>query len=162
MQVRPGDNLCTAASTADAEAIFSIYSLCFDSGLKLESVREMLSSENNFAFLGRGDEAGSPGAFILCRITGNESELLWLGVMPSMRRRGSAYSLMVAAIEEARVRGTEAMLLEVAESNDPALSLYKKLGFVTVGKRPRYYRVVSGEAVDARIMRLSFNLIEGG
>ena len=61
---------------------------------------------------------------------------------------------MAAAIKEACARGTQAMLLEVAESNEPALSLYKKLGFLTVGKRYRYYRTVSGEKVDARIMRL--------
>ena len=152
------DNPCIAGSIVDAESVFSIHSRCFDRALKLESVQEMLSSENNFAFLGSFDEAGSPRAFVFCRITGNESELLWLGVEPSMRRRGSAYALMVAAIEEACARGTQAMLLEVAESNDPALSLYKKLGFVTVGKRPRYYRMASGEKADARIMRLSFKV----
>ena len=148
------DNPYIARSRDDAEAIFSIYSSCFDSPLKLGSVREMLSCENSFAFLSSCNEARSPGAFILCRVIGSESELLWLGVMPSMRRRGSAAALIVAAIEEACARGTQAMLLEVAESNHPALSLYKKLGFLTVGKRKRYYRTVSGEKVDARIMRL--------
>ena len=152
--MQPLDNPYIAGSSADAEAIFSIYSSCFDGPLKLGSVRELLSGENNFAFLGSRDEAGCPGAFIFCRVIGSESELLWLGVMPSMRRRGSASALLVAAIEEAWARGTQAMLLEVAESNEPALSLYKKLGFLTVGKRHRYYRTVSGKKVDARIMRL--------
>ena len=50
------------------------------------------------------------------------------------------------------------MLLEVAESNEPALALYKKLGFLPVGKRHRYYRTVSGEKVDARIMRLPLEI----
>ena len=150
----PRDNPYLAGAGADAEAIFSIYSSCFDSPLKLESVREMLGRANNFAFLNSCNEAGSPGAFIFCRVMGSESELLWLGVMPSMRRRGSALALMVAPIKEACARGTQAMLLEVAESNVPALSLYKKLGFLTVGKRHRYYRTISGEKVDARIMRL--------
>ena len=152
--MQPRDNPYLAGSGADAEAIFSIYSSCFDSPLKLESVREMLGGENNFAFLGSCNEAGSPGAFIFCRVVGSESELLWLGVMPSMRRRGSALALMVAAIKEAYARRAQAMLLEVAESNEPALALYKKLGFLPVGKRHRYYRTVSGEKVDARIMRL--------
>ena len=61
---------------------------------------------------------------------------------------------MVAAIKEACDRGAQAMLLEVAESNAPALALYKKLGFLPIGKRHRYYRTISGEKVDARIMRL--------
>ena len=152
--MQPRDNPYIAGSGADAEAIFSIYSSCFDSPLKLESVQKMLSGENNFAFLGSCNEAGSPGAFIFCRVMGSESELLWLGVMPSIRRRGSAFALMVAAIKEACDRGAQAMLLEVAESNEPALALYKKLGFLPVGKRHRYYRIISGEKVDARIMRL--------
>ena len=83
--MQPRENPYIAVSSADAEAIFSIYSSCFDSPLKLESVREMLGGENNFAFLSSFNEAGSPGAFIFCRVIGSESELLWLGVMPSMR-----------------------------------------------------------------------------
>ena len=152
--MQPGNKPYIAGSSADAEAIFSIYSSCFDSPLTLGYVREMLGGANNFAFLSSCNEAGSPGAFIFCRVIGSESELLWLGVTPSMRRRGSAFALMAAAIKEACARGTQAMLLEVAESNVPALSLYKKLGFLTVGKRHRYYRTVSGEKVDAQIMRL--------
>jgi len=153
MQTR--DNPYMASSSKlDAEAIFSIHSCCFGRDLNFESVRKMLSSKNNFAFLGSCDETGSPGAFICCRVAGNESELLWLGVMPRLRRQGAAHALMVAAIEEACARGTQAMLLEVAESNYPALRLYRRLGFGTVGKRPRYYRLLSGKKVDARIMRL--------
>lgn len=143
-----------ASSVSDAKAICSIYTLCFGATLGLASVRTMLSSKNNFAFLGSCDERGSPSGFIFCRVIGNESELLWLGVIPSLRRRGGAQVLMAAAIEEARVRGSEAMLLEVAESNEPALVLYKRFGFVTVGRRSRYYKAASGEKVDAKIMRL--------
>tara|TARA_Y100000588_G_scaffold363819_1_gene426815 strand:- start:193 stop:684 length:492 start_codon:yes stop_codon:yes gene_type:complete len=152
--MQPHDTPYIASSISDAKAICSIYTFCFGATLGLASVRTMLSSKNNFAFLGSCDEGGSPGGFIFCRVIGNESELLWLGVIPSLRRRGGAQVLMVAAIEEARVRGSEAMLLEVAEPNEPALFLYKKFGFVTVGKRSRYYKVASGEKVDAKIMRL--------
>ncbi len=148
------DNPYTARSREDAEDILSIYSSCFGSSLKLGSVQEMLSVENNFAFLSGCDEAGSPRAFIFCRVIGSESELLWLGGMPSIRRRGSASALTAAAIKEACARGSQAMLLEVSESNEAALSLYKKLGFLKVGKRYRYYRTASGEKVDAWLMRL--------
>ena len=152
--MQPRNKPYIAGSSSDAEAIFSIYSSCFDSPLTLGAVREMLGRANNFAFLNSCNEAGSPGAFIFCRVIGSESELLWLGVTPSMRRRGSAFALMAAAIKEACARRAQAMLLEVAESNEPALALYKKLGFLPVGKRHRYYRIISGEKVDARIMRL--------
>ena len=43
-----------------------------------------------------------------------------------------------------------ALLLEVRVSNAPAIRLYEKLGFVQVGRRPRYY---TNPREDALILR---------
>ena len=42
-------------------------------------------------------------------------------------------------VKELRAAGSEALLLEVRESNAPAIGLYEKMGFVSVGVRPNYY-----------------------
>ena len=36
--------------------------------------------------------------------------------------------------------GVSSLTLEVRASNYPAISLYEKLGFIQVGRRPGYYR----------------------
>ena len=49
--------------------------------------------------------------------------------------------------------GAEAMLLEVSAENAAALSLYRKLGFVEVGRRKAYYTHDDGTRTTALVMR---------
>ncbi|HUN46622.1 MAG TPA: ribosomal-protein-alanine acetyltransferase, partial [Stellaceae bacterium] len=51
-------------------------------------------------------------------------------------------------------RGVEAITLEVAADNAPALSLYKSLGFSQVGVRAGYYRRPDATLMDAHLLRL--------
>ena len=70
-----------------------------------------------------------------------------IAVLPQHRRRGIAAQLLEAYMEEARVRGAEQMLLEVRESNTPAIGLYERYGFKPYGKRKNYYRNPAEDAV---------------
>lgn len=60
-------------------------------------------------------------------------------VAQSLRRRGIANALIKALGEEARRRGATELTLEVRVSNSPAIKLYEKLGFVSMGIRPDFY-----------------------
>ena len=44
----------------------------------------------------------------------------------------------------------ERLFLEVDETNQPAIALYRRFGFREVGKRPRYYQSAEG-ASPARL-----------
>jgi ribosomal protein S18 acetylase RimI-like enzyme len=55
-----------------------------------------------------------------------------IGVTPGSRRRGYGTALLEALIDEARQRGIPALSLSV-ETDNPARSLYQRLGFVTHG-----------------------------
>ncbi len=68
-----------------------------------------------------------------------EMELLNLAVGPNWRRRGYASALLDAALSECRLQLLESVFLEVRESNERALSFYKKHGFAQSGRRPNYY-----------------------
>ena len=83
-----------------------------------------------------------------------EMELLNLAVGPNWRRRGYASALLGAALSEGRERGFESVFLEVRESNERALSFYKKHGFAQSGRRPNYYRHPA-EAAITMSLRLS-------
>ena len=63
-----------------------------------------------------------------------EREILNVAVAPLFRRLGVATALI-----SEELKGTKEVFLEVRESNVAAQELYRKLGFVEVGRRADYY-----------------------
>lgn len=62
-----------------------------------------------------------------------------IAVHPECRGLGIAEALMRFAIAKVRAAGAAFMMLEVRQSNAPAVALYKKLGFEALGTRKNYY-----------------------
>jgi ribosomal protein S18 acetylase RimI-like enzyme len=81
-----------------------------------------------------------PAGFLLARALAGESEILSLGVVAAWRRHGTARALLRAAMIRAGQTGAARTLLEVAEDNMAARSLYAAEGFALVNRLPRYYR----------------------
>ena len=77
-----------------------------------------------------------------------------IGVEPRYARSGLGWRLMQAAMREALVKGSEALFLEVDETNQAAIGLYRKLGFNKVGERRAYYQDKAGQRTAALVMRL--------
>ena len=74
--------------------------------------------------------------FLVSRgLADGESEVLNLAVAPEFRRQGIARDLVAALVAEDPGK----VYLEVRESNQAALNLYKSMGFEEVGKRQKYY-----------------------
>jgi [ribosomal protein S18]-alanine N-acetyltransferase len=67
------------------------------------------------------------------------SELQRLAVPAVARRQGVATALLLRVEEEARVRYSERLLLEVREDNAGACAFYAARGFHELDRRPRYY-----------------------
>jgi ribosomal-protein-alanine acetyltransferase len=86
----------------------------------------------------------------------HEMELLNLAVGPNWRRRGYASALLNTALSECRSIGIQAVFLEVRESNQRAISFYKKHDFVPSGRRPNYYSNPD-EAALTMSLRLTAN-----
>ncbi|SMY06041.1 GNAT family N-acetyltransferase [Flavimaricola marinus] len=91
-------------------------------------------------------------AFVLGRIVVDEAEILTLACDPAGQRHGHATNAMSRFEEEAALRGVERIFLEVAEDNEPAQNLYASAGYTETGRRPGYYRTVSGQRVAALIL----------
>lgn len=70
-----------------------------------------------------------------------------VAVRPEYRRRGIAAALISLLVEQAQAIGLAFMTLEVRESNAPAIALYEKLGFTTVGRRKNYYEKPREDAI---------------
>jgi len=76
-----------------------------------------------------------------CDITPNERAIfthrgtLGMGVHPDHRGLGIGHALLKAALEQARSIGLEQVELEVFSSNQTAIRLYERCGFVLEGTR---------------------------
>ncbi len=91
------------------------------------------------------------GGLALLRVTADEAEILTIGVIPPMRRRGIARALLDEVLAHARALGVQSLFLEVGVRNRAARALYEATGFAEVGRRRSYY--ANGE--DALILRAS-------
>jgi [ribosomal protein S18]-alanine N-acetyltransferase len=77
--------------------------------------------------------------FLVARHVAPEWELENIVVAPDARRRGVGGQLLDAFLSTARHTNSEAVFLEVRESNVAARNLYEKVGFRQTGRRPAYY-----------------------
>jgi ribosomal-protein-alanine N-acetyltransferase len=68
--------------------------------------------------------------------SGDEYELLRIGVLPEYRGQGHGFALMSAFLEECE---GNSVFLEVAAGNTAAVNLYEKCGFRETGRRRGYY-----------------------
>jgi ribosomal-protein-alanine N-acetyltransferase len=95
-----------------------------------------------------------PAGFALNRIIADEAELLLLAVSPAFRRMGVATALIERSRMMTRLRKGFRLHLEVRQNN-PAIELYRKAGFILVGRRPGYYRGIDGQIHDALTLSCS-------
>ena len=83
--------------------------------------------------------------------SGEQGDILTIGVEPSCRRKGMGLALMREALSECRAQGVKELFLEVRESNEAARRLYEKCGFALLYNRKNYY---SDPKEDGLVYRL--------
>jgi len=133
------------ATLADAPALASIAAEC---GLVVDFPAELARS---YARLTAARLDGVLVGFLLAWRAADELHLTDLGVTASARRRGVARALVSDLCRDGAQTGSRVILLEVRESNAPALALYRALAFQELDRRARYY-ADTGE--DAVVMQL--------
>ncbi len=72
--------------------------------------------------------------------TGSDFSIISVAVTKEYRKQGIAVRLLNRLILEAKKREIYSISLEVSEKNEPAINLYKKLGFITTNVRKSYYK----------------------
>ncbi len=76
-----------------------------------------------------------------------EADITNIAVVLEERKKGVGYLLLEKAVEEALHRGITALTLEVRESNQEAIRLYQRFGFLVEGIRLNYYEKPKENAV---------------
>lgn len=81
----------------------------------------------------------------------DEASVTNVAVSPVYRKKGYGEALVAAAKEAAKATGAENIFLEVRVSNEPAISLYKKLGFEELGIRKKFYEHPVEDAIIMKV-----------
>ncbi len=84
-------------------------------------------------------------------VAAGEAHMLNLTVRPESQRQGIGERLLQHFMQNARRHDADVLMLEVRPSNEPAIALYRKLGFNEIGVRPGYYPAARGRE-DALIL----------
>ena len=101
----------------------------------------------SYALLRVARQGSQVVGFLLAWRAADELHLTDLGVTASARRRGIGRGLVSGLCVEGERNGARLVLLEVRESNAPAIALYRALGFEEQYRRARYYSDTDEDAV---------------
>ena len=140
-------------TASDIDEVSEIERMCFPSPWKTSAFVEELSCRDAFDWVVK--ETGETGgnsiiAYICSRLIIQDMYILKIAVTPRRQRQGIASWLLEKCFVLASEKNVQIAFLDVRPSNIPAIKLYKKLGFHTVGIRPNYY-IETRE--DALVMR---------
>ena len=121
---------------------------CFTTAWSENSIASELN--NDLALWLVAEEDGVVVGYVGSQTVFPETDMMNVAVIPERRREGIAEVLIDSLIIELKRIGSSSLTLEVRASNLPAVSLYEKMGFHQVGRRPNYYR---NPREDALILR---------
>ncbi|MDR2881880.1 MAG: ribosomal protein S18-alanine N-acetyltransferase [Azoarcus sp.] len=98
-------------------------------------------------------DAGVPVGYAVMLGVLDEAHLLNISVVHAAQGCGLGSRLLEYLLSVARSSGVRQFFLEVRPSNLLALALYRRAGFVEIGRRKGYYPASEGRE-DAIVMRL--------
>lgn len=129
------------ATRSDCARMADIHAQGFAQGWHAADFEQMLDERHGADVLVSKAPIGEVvTGFALSRIAGDEAELLSIALDREVRAKGYSARLLDAHCAGLRRMGVETLFLEVADDNASALALYRRLGFVEIGRRKGYYR----------------------
>lgn len=135
----------SVACNDDATKISEIEKECFSSIWSEKLVSEEISNKNSKSFVCKSGE--DIIGYIFFRYVFDEGEILRVCVRPQFRKNGIASALMELVLDFAEESNIEKIFLEVRRSNENAILLYDKFGFIQYAIRNNYYTDNGEDAV---------------
>ena len=134
-------------------AIAELEKICFNDPWSVNSISSELNNRLSLWIVAM--DSGKLAGYV-----GSQSVLGWadmmnLAVDPDYRKQGIGRRLVEELICRLKEDEVTCLTLEVRASNDPAISLYKSMGFTEVGRRPGYYH---NPKEDALILRKEWDV----
>ena len=132
----------------DVPAIAELEKICFSDPWSENSIASEL--DNRLSYWLVAEDNGKIAGYVGSQSVLDAADMMNLAVSPNYRQQGVGQALVNGLVQHLQQNNVIALLLEVRVSNIPAISLYEKLGFVQVGRRPKYYH---NPREDALILR---------
>ncbi len=135
---------------SDVPAVAALEKACFSTPWSENSLRGELENPNALVWVLR--VCKEIVGYIGVHIAADEAEVMNVAVLPAFRRRGFGRLLLQTARARCEELGCACLWLEVRESNEPALALYRALGFAVCGRRKNYYQEPTEDALLLRCL----------
>lgn len=145
---------------------------CFSDAWSVQSIEQTLNKEYNLLVFAGVDKNGNPlekvvfggpdfqtrlagicenecdlsefEGYIIANVTGDESEILRIAVVPDRRKMHAGCRLIKKYLKNTNATS---YFLEVRAGNAPARGLYEKLGYEVINVRKGYYQNPAEDAV---------------
>ncbi|MCC8193179.1 MAG: ribosomal protein S18-alanine N-acetyltransferase [Deltaproteobacteria bacterium] len=130
----------------DLPDVAVLEAVCFPTPWNEDQYRAVLR-QGGCALFGALRGGALAGYIAVSMLPDDAMEIYNIAVAPAFRRLGIGKKLLRLSMEAAFRNGAEQAVLEVRISNDPALALYRSLGFVQAGVRKGYYHDTGEDAL---------------
>lgn len=132
---------------SDIDIIAEIENQCFSMPWKKQDFEKALNEKQLFKVVEVGNDIAG---YFLALVVLDEAQVATIAVKEEYRNIGCAKKVLEASIFEAFIRGISDIYLEVRESNEYAIRLYKNMGFETLGKRKNFYEKPTEDAITMK------------
>lgn len=140
------DLIIRQAEEKDIKPMAQMDILCFSAPWSEESFRNEIK-ENRMAFYIVAEIGGRMAGYAGLWCIVDEGHITNVAVHPEFRRRGIGEALVSVLLAHTIQNGIHSHTLEVRASNEAAISLYTKFGFVPAGLRKNYYEDNGEDAI---------------
>ncbi len=135
----------------DIEQVAELEKMCIPQPWSLKALQDFLKQPTSNLLVASYGSKTVVG-YITYSVVLDEIQIANIAVHEDYRRRKIAENLLKTLYASAKVNGMKTITLEVRESNVPAIALYEKCKYATVGRRKNFY---SNPKEDAILMNLS-------
>ncbi len=132
-------------TAADLPVVAEMEKICFRSPWSERMLRGEL--KNRLAHYHVIEQGGKLIAYAGMWVLFEEAHITNVAVLPDYRRQGLGRRIMLESMKAAAALNATQMTLEVRESNLGAQALYEGLGFVSAGRRKKYYSDTGEDAL---------------
>ena len=135
----------TKMSREDASSLAKIDEVVFGGSFKESDFLGYIDSEIYCFFVAKIDEKAV--GYIGYMLIAGEADIINIGILPEFRGIGIGNMLMDAMIDNLKENNAMCVHLEVRKSNNVAISLYEKYGFIATGVSKNHYKDPTEDAV---------------
>ena len=126
-------------------SVASLEQMCFSEPWS-EAALSLLCREGGVGVVVPDGESETAKAYGGMTVVLDEGSITNIAVRPDVRRQGLGRAVVEALLERSRSLGVTDVYLEVRLSNEPAIALYRSLGFEVVGTRKNFYKQPNEDA----------------